>query len=64
MILLIDYILSHLSAESVIEIYKKEKSKWKCFGAFVQFGGQTPLKIAKEIEVCWNKNYWNINRSY
>ncbi|OUW95068.1 MAG: carbamoyl phosphate synthase large subunit [Pelagibacteraceae bacterium TMED237] len=39
-----------LSAESVIEIYKKESSNGNVLGAFVQFGGQTPLKIAKEIE--------------
>ena len=39
-----------LSAENVIEIYKKEASNGKVLGAFVQFGGQTPLKIAKEIE--------------
>ena len=40
-----------LSAESVIEIYNKESCKWKCSRCFVQFGGQTPLKIAKEIEM-------------
>ncbi len=40
-----------LSAESVIEIYKKESSNGNVLGAFVQFGGQTPLKIAKEIEL-------------
>ncbi len=39
-----------LSAESVIEIYNKESSNGKVIGVFVQFGGQTPLKIAKEIE--------------
>ncbi len=39
-----------LSAESVIEIYKKESTNGNVLGAFVQFGGQTPLKIAKEIE--------------
>ncbi len=39
-----------LSAESVIEIYKKESSNGNVLGAFVQFGGQTPLKIAKDIE--------------
>ncbi len=39
-----------LSAESVIEIYKKEASNGNVLGAIVQFGGQTPLKIAKEIE--------------
>ncbi len=39
-----------LSAESVIEIYNKEKSNGNVLGVLVQFGGQTPLKIAKEIE--------------
>ena len=39
-----------LSAESVIEIFKKESTNGNVLGAFVQFGGQTPLKIAKEIE--------------
>ena len=39
-----------LSAESVIEIYNKESEKGKVLGVFVQFGGQTPLKIAKDIE--------------
>ncbi len=39
-----------LSAESVIEIYNKESSNGNVIGVFVQFGGQTPLKIAKEIE--------------
>ncbi len=39
-----------LSAESVIEVFKKESSNGNVLGAFVQFGGQTPLKIAKEIE--------------
>ena len=39
-----------LSAESVIEIYNKENSNGKCFRCYVQFGGQTPLKIAKDIE--------------
>ena len=39
-----------LSAESVIEIYKKESSNGNVLGVFVQFGGQTPLKIAKDLE--------------
>ena len=39
-----------LSAESVIEIYNKENSKGKVLGVYVQFGGQTPLKIAKQLE--------------
>ncbi len=39
-----------LTAESVIEIYKKENSNGKVLGVYVQFGGQTPLKIAKELE--------------
>ncbi|PPR47215.1 MAG: Carbamoyl-phosphate synthase large chain [Alphaproteobacteria bacterium MarineAlpha5_Bin9] len=39
-----------LNAESVIEIYNKENQNGKVLGIFVQFGGQTPLKIAKELE--------------
>jgi len=39
-----------LTAESVIEIYNKENSNGKVLGVYVQFGGQTPLKIAKQIE--------------
>ena len=39
-----------LSAESVLEIYKKENSNGKVLGIYVQFGGQTPLKIAKQLE--------------
>ena len=38
-----------LTAESVIEIYNKENSNGKVLGVYVQFGGQTPLKIAKQI---------------
>ena len=38
-----------MSAESVIEIYK-ESSNGNVLGVFVQFGGQTPLKIAKDLE--------------
>ncbi len=39
-----------LSSESVIEIFKKESTNGNVLGVLVQFGGQTPLKIAKEIE--------------
>ena len=39
-----------LTAESVIEIHNKEAERGKVLGIFVQFGGQTPLKIAKELE--------------
>ena len=39
-----------LTAESVIEIYNKESKEGKVLGVYVQFGGQTPLKIAKELE--------------
>ena len=39
-----------LTAESVIEIHNKEAEKGSVLGVFVQFGGQTPLKIAKELE--------------
>ncbi len=39
-----------LTTESVLEIYKKEDEKGEVLGIFVQFGGQTPLKIANELE--------------
>ena len=39
-----------LRAENVIEIHNKESEKGNVLGVFVQFGGQTPLKIAKELE--------------
>ena len=39
-----------LTTESVLEIYKKEEENGKVLGVFVQFGGQTPLKIANELE--------------
>ena len=39
-----------LTVESVIEIYNKENSNGKVLGLYVQFGGQTPLKIAKQLE--------------
>ncbi|MBN1443552.1 MAG: carbamoyl-phosphate synthase large subunit [Planctomycetes bacterium] len=35
-----------LTVEDVLQIYEKEKPE----GAIVQFGGQTPLSIAKELE--------------
>ena len=35
-----------LTVEDVLQIYEKEKPE----GAIVQFGGQTPLTIAKELE--------------
>jgi carbamoyl-phosphate synthase large subunit len=39
-----------LTTESVLEIYKKEEETGEVLGVFVQFGGQTPLKIANELE--------------
>ena len=38
-----------LIEEFVLEILKKESSKGKLKGVIVQFGGQTPLKLAKAI---------------
>jgi len=37
-----------LTVEDVLAIYEKEKPE----GVVVQFGGQTPLNIAKELEAC------------
>jgi carbamoyl-phosphate synthase large subunit len=39
-----------LTAEDVLEICRKEMSKGKLKGVIVQFGGQTPLKLAKALE--------------
>ncbi|MHB2167716.1 carbamoyl-phosphate synthase large subunit [Alsobacter sp. R-9] len=39
-----------LTAEDVIEILKKEQENGTLLGVIVQFGGQTPLKLAKAIE--------------
>ncbi len=39
-----------LTAEDVIELVRKEQSKGELLGLIVQFGGQTPLKLAKPLE--------------
>jgi carbamoyl-phosphate synthase large subunit len=39
-----------LTAEDVLEIIGVEQSKGKLRGVIVQFGGQTPLKLAKALE--------------
>jgi carbamoyl-phosphate synthase large subunit len=39
-----------LTAEDVLEIVKKEQSKGTLKGVIVQFGGQTPLKLAAALE--------------
>ncbi|MFD2261499.1 carbamoyl-phosphate synthase large subunit [Lacibacterium aquatile] len=39
-----------LTAEDVIEIARKEQSKGTLLGCIVQFGGQTPLKLAAALE--------------
>jgi carbamoyl-phosphate synthase large subunit len=39
-----------LTAEDVIEIVRKEQSNGKLLGVIVQFGGQTPLKLAHMLE--------------
>lgn len=39
-----------LTAEDVIEIIRKEQTKGKFLGAIVQFGGQTPLKLAHALQ--------------
>jgi carbamoyl-phosphate synthase large subunit len=39
-----------LTAEDVIEIARVEQSKGKLLGCIVQFGGQTPLKLAAALE--------------
>ncbi|MCP8893948.1 carbamoyl-phosphate synthase large subunit [Shinella daejeonensis] len=39
-----------LTAEDVIEILKAEQTKGDVVGVIVQFGGQTPLKLAEALE--------------
>ncbi|WP_374656476.1 carbamoyl-phosphate synthase large subunit [Dongia sp.] len=39
-----------LTAEDVVEIARVEQSKGKLLGCIVQFGGQTPLKLAAALE--------------
>ncbi|MCB2066749.1 MAG: carbamoyl-phosphate synthase large subunit, partial [Erythrobacter sp.] len=39
-----------LTAEDVLEILRVEQSKGKLKGVIVQFGGQTPLKLAQALE--------------
>ena len=39
-----------LTAEDVLEIIRVEQSKGRCAGVIVQFGGQTPLKLAHPLE--------------
>ncbi len=39
-----------LTAEDVIEIIRKEQSRGEVLGVIVQFGGQTPLKLAHALQ--------------
>jgi carbamoyl-phosphate synthase large subunit len=39
-----------LTAEDVLELIEVEKSRGELLGVIVQFGGQTPLKLAKPLE--------------
>src|SRR6476646_3024837 len=39
-----------LTAEDVLEIIRAEQSKGTLHGVIVQFGGQTPLKLARSLE--------------
>ncbi len=39
-----------LTAEDVIELVEVERSNGELLGLIVQFGGQTPLKLAKPLE--------------
>mgnify|MGYP000624011276 FL=1 len=46
-----------LTVEDVLSIYNKEKP----LGVIAQFGGQTPLNIAAELEKKWCEDSWNIS---
>jgi len=39
-----------LTAEDVLEIVKREQEKGELLGVIVQLGGQTPLKLAEELQ--------------
>jgi carbamoyl-phosphate synthase large subunit len=39
-----------LTAEDVIEVVRKEQTRGEVMGVIVQFGGQTPLKLARALE--------------
>jgi len=39
-----------LTAETVIDLVRREQSNGRVLGAIVQFGGQTPLKLAAALE--------------
>lgn len=39
-----------LTGETVIELVRREQSKGRVLGVIVQFGGQTPLKLAAALE--------------
>jgi len=39
-----------LTAETVIDVVRKEQSNGRVLGCIVQFGGQTPLKLAHALE--------------
>ncbi|GAB3449820.1 carbamoyl-phosphate synthase large subunit [Insolitispirillum peregrinum] len=39
-----------LTGEDVVELIRKEQSNGEVLGAIVQFGGQTPLKLARALE--------------
>ncbi|QQP89760.1 carbamoyl-phosphate synthase large subunit [Skermanella sp. TT6] len=39
-----------LTAEDVIELVRVEQSRGEVLGVIVQFGGQTPLKLARDLE--------------
>ena len=39
-----------LTLEDILEIVKLEKSKGMLLGLIIQFGGQTPLKLSKDLE--------------
>ncbi|NBX03795.1 MAG: carbamoyl-phosphate synthase large subunit, partial [Alphaproteobacteria bacterium] len=45
-----------LTAEDVFEIIRKEQSNGKVKGVIVQFGGQTPLKLARALEKEFGKD--------
>jgi carbamoylphosphate synthase large subunit len=61
MILAIDLYFEPLKEEYVFNIIKKEKEKGNLIGVIAQFGGQTPIKLAKFLHDNISFQFWEHN---
>ena len=55
---LTDLYFEPITLEDVLEIVRVEKPK----GVIVQYGGQTPLKLARELRSQWRASNWYFTR--